>query len=105
MPSPGIHTISRLFSTYRKISELKISTALSQACRAGVCKVVRACRSLTVLQLMRCSGPFGDELGAAFLSRRPLLLLKELRIVGGAQLLTDQGLAKCISRCVDFTAG
>ena len=54
---------------------------------------------------MRCCGPFGDELGAAFLSRRPLLLLKELRIVGGAQLLTDQGLAKCISRCVDFTAG
>ncbi|KAK9916011.1 hypothetical protein WJX75_007231 [Coccomyxa subellipsoidea] len=66
----------------------------------GVCKVVRACRSLTVLQLMRCSGPFGDELGAAFLSRRPLLLLKELRIVGGAQLLTDQGLAKCISRSI-----
>ncbi len=62
--------------------------------------MVRACRSLTVLQLLRCSGPFGDDLGAAFASRRPLLLLKELRIVGGAQHLTDQGLAACLSRCV-----
>lgn len=59
--------------------------------------VVRTCRSLTALRLLRCSGPFEDGLVAAFRSRRPLLLLRELRIVDGAHELTDQGLAGCLS--------
>ncbi|CAL8469945.1 g9487 [Coccomyxa elongata] len=63
----------------------------------GVCMVVRTCRSLIALRLLRCSGPFGDGLGAAFRSRRPLLLLWELRIVDGAHELTDRGLAGCLS--------
>lgn len=65
---------------------------------AGVCNVIKACRSLTVLHLLRCSGPFGDALGGAFQSRRPLLLLRELHIVDGAQDLTDGGLACCLAR-------
>ncbi len=60
--------------------------------------VIRACRSLTRLHLLRCGGPFGDELGAAFAARRPLLPLAELHVCSGAPSLSDAGLQQCLSR-------
>ena len=60
--------------------------------------MVRACRSLTALHLLRCGGLFGHELGEAFASRRPLLPLAELHLCEGASALTDAGLAQCLSR-------
>lgn len=60
--------------------------------------MIRACKSLNRLHLLRCGGPFGDELGAAFAARRPLLPLAELHVCSGAPSLTDAGLEQCLSR-------
>ncbi|BDA43960.1 probable BTB/POZ domain-containing protein FBL11 at C-terminar half [Coccomyxa sp. Obi] len=75
----------------------RLELRFAMVSETGVCMVVRTCRNLTTMRLLRCCGPFGDGLGAAFRSRRPLLPLGELRIVDGAHELTDQGLAGCLS--------
>ena len=58
--------------------------------------MVGACKMLTHLSLLRCTGPLGDELGMAFAGRDAVLPLRELHIQGGASALTDSGLLLCI---------
>lgn len=59
---------------------------------------------LTHLHLIRCTGPFGDELGVAFASREAVLPLQELHLQGGASALSDPGLAQCLSGWVRYTS-
>ena len=72
-------------------------------CAAGVVPVIGACKALTHLCLDRCTGPFGDELGAAFAGRQALLPLQELHLLGGASALSDPGLLACLTGWVCCT--
>ncbi len=60
---------------------------------------MRACAGLAALRLLRCGGPLGDELGAALAARRPREHLTELVLLGGAERLSDAGLALLASPC------
>ena len=67
---------------------------------AGVAAVILAGKMLTHLLLLRCTGPFGDELGTAFAGRHGVLPLQELHLQGSTSTLTDTGLQLCLSGSV-----
>lgn len=62
---------------------------------AGVAAVLQSCTQLTSLQLLGCTGPLTDALGASLRGSAPRtpFRLQELRISWGAGQLTDAGLA------------
>ena len=63
-----------------------------------MCPLIKHCRSLRSLSLLRCSGPFSDALGASLGARRPLLKLQKLRIVGGTADISHAGLIAMLDR-------
>ena len=67
-------------------------------CAAGICPLIKHCRSLRSLSLLRCSGPFSDALSASLGARRPLLKLQKLRIVGGMTDISCAGLSAMLDR-------
>ena len=67
--------------------------------RAGVSAVLRGCASVVALRLLRCAGPLGDALGEALTARPRLERLAELCLVGGAERLSDAGMALLASPC------
>lgn len=62
---------------------------------AGVSEVLKGCPRLHTLRLMRCTGPFEDEI-AASLPDRDYWGLCELCILWGGKELTDVGITKMI---------